>query len=400
MDFSKVVKWGVAAGGAYFIYSVYRDEKSVSPPAIATGGAAKSNNGTDAVVKSETALHGATQPSPKGGEAAAASSLTKDQKHVLLDASLVGFIAGATLCFGDTTFIAETVKTWLTSFPLHYDPVFDFIKSPMSPLLAVSLYAVDVYFLVKTYVLEKMVVNRAHKKYKAHKTNKVMALHGIGSALELTVGTLAVMSLATVKTGASATLLDKFVGVLAPHSKALCVFTALLGALVNVPAGLILTPGVFGIKCLTVPGFYKFAFLRVMEAARVLFHDHRLYTNMWILLKVGTVVRLLGFWVLPYTSADRKVKGDLFTEPALYSFNILLSGYLTAAFVYPPHYSIAALGVYMTGKVVYPPKIMLRNRFQVADGDEHSNPKLETISSAQSLTALASKASTAGKAGA
>ena len=141
--------------------------------------------------------------------------------------------------------------------------------------------------------------------------------------------------------------------------------TALLALLVNVPSGFVLNKNVFGIKHLTIPGFALFGFIRGMEAVRILFGpDHRTVANLWILLHVGTMVRLLGYFVLPYTSVDRESatggRGDLFTEPVVYSFNILLSGYLIAAFVYPPKWLVASLVLYVMAYPIWPPKLYSR----------------------------------------
>jgi hypothetical protein len=80
-----------------------------------------------------------------------------------------------------------------------------------------------------------------------------------------------------------------------------------------------------------------------------------------VVLQVGTVVRLLGYFVLPYSSKDGN-RGDLFTEPINYSFNILMSGVLTAAFVYPPFYVLAQNLIYVVAYFAMPPKIAMRRR--------------------------------------
>ena len=74
-------------------------------------------------------------------------------------------------------------------------------------------------------------------------------------------------------------------------------------------------------------------------------------------------MRLLGYYVLPYSSSDGK-RGDLFTEPINYSFNILLSGILTAAFVYPPSYLLMSHVIYIAAQPFFPPRIALRMRPQ------------------------------------
>jgi len=136
------------------------------------------------------------------------------------------------------------------------------------------------------------------------------------------------------------------------------------------------TPGVFGIKHLTVPGFFIFGMLRALEILRTLAYDYRNYPQAWILLQVGTVVRLLGYFILPFSSIDGR-RGDLFTEPTIYSFNILLSGYLTAAFVYPPKLVLASLLCYASWYKIQPPRISIRRRLGYDDVDgSHRNEEV------------------------
>jgi hypothetical protein len=187
--------------------------------------------------------------------------------------------------------------------------------------------------------LERGVVKNAHKKYAVHNNKLAVAAHGTGSALELTLGCFACCY-------PKKTILTKMSCALAIN---------------NILSGFVLTPGVFGIKHLTVPGFYLFGWLRLLEIIRTLVFDYRNYPQAWILLQVGTVVRLLGFFVLPFSSTDG-VRGDLFTEPSIYSFNILLSGYLTAAFVYPPKWVLSSLLLYVHWKNKQPPRISMRRR--------------------------------------
>ena len=202
----------------------------------------------------------------------------------------------------------------------------------MNPTLATIIFILDIYFVLKTYVLEKHVVDKAHKKYASLGTSLFMAIHGIGSMLELTVGYLAVLD---------------------PSNVNLAKATAFIALFVNLPSGAIMTPKVFGVKHLTVPGFTLMGVLRLVEAYRVLAVDHRLVPNLWILLQVGTLVRLLGYFVLPYTSKNGK-RGGMFTEPVNYSFNILLSGYFVAMFVYPPFWLFASLLIYAVAQTFMP----------------------------------------------
>merc|ERR1712154_15741 len=140
---------------------------------------------------------------------------------------------------------------------------------------------------------------------------------------------------------------------------------AILIAIHNVLTGLVITPGVFGIKHLTVPGFYLFAYLRATEILRTLLKPTE-YANAYIFLHVGTLVRLLGYWVLPYSSTDG-VRGDLFKEPSIYSFNILMSGTITAGFVVPPKWILSQLILYIWWKRSMPPRISKRRLLRHKD---------------------------------
>ena len=84
-------------------------------------------------------------------------------------------------------------------FPDHYTPVHDFINHPMNPTLATLIFIADLYFVLKTYVLEKPVVDVAHKKYASLGTTLFMAAHGIGSMSELTLGYMACLDPSNVK---------------------------------------------------------------------------------------------------------------------------------------------------------------------------------------------------------
>jgi len=260
-------------------------------------------------------------------------------------------LAAVVVAFGDPSW--RSLHRWSvdiagvdwSKFPDHYTPVFDFVTTPMNKTLAATIYVVDIYFLLKAYYLERGVVTRAHKKYEAHKTTAVVAVHALGSIVELTVGCLATIY---------------------PEKAHLARVAAYLCLFVNVPTGFILTPRVFGVKHLTAPGFAIFGVLRWLEAYRVLTINTRLVPNMWILLQGGTVVRLLGFFVLPFSSTGGR-RGDLFTEPINYSFNILLSGYFCAMFVYPAFWLLLALVLYAVAYDFIPPRISVRLRPKLED---------------------------------
>lgn len=157
--------------------------------------------------------------------------------------------------------------------------------------------------ILLTYYLEREAVQRAHKKFKAHGTNWAAKIHGMFSCVELAVGLAAVLH---------------------PERPEYAKATAWIALGINLPTGWLMTPRVFGVKHLTVPGFSLMGVMRTVEAYRVLKLDTRLVPNLWILLHVGTVVRLLGYHILPYSTTDGP-RGDLFTgtrgtQPPLPSF--------------------------------------------------------------------------------
>jgi hypothetical protein len=280
-----------------------------------------------------------SKPSPT--QVAKVDTTAVDKKHKLLDLAFLLSLLVAAFKFGDPKDFIRNVIEGLKVFPMHYTPVFDWKKQPMNKFVAVATWMTGVYFLLKTYVVERGVVDRAHKKYKAHNNTLAVAMHGSGSALEISIGCLACCY-------PKKTIYTKLASALAIN---------------NIITGFVLTPGVFGIKHLTVPGFTLFGVLRSLEILRTLAYDMTNYPQAWILLQVGTVVRLLGWFVLPYSSTDG-VRGDLFTEPSIYSFNILLSGYLTAAFVYPPKWVLSSLGIYAYWYNKMQPKISMRRKPQ------------------------------------
>jgi hypothetical protein len=272
--------------------------------------------------------------------------------HKILDRAFVASLVLAALKSGNLKSFLKNLFESLKMFPNIYTPQFNWQKKPMNKFVGVSVWLTGMYFLIKTYVVEKSIskdnaIDQAHKKYKAHKNLWAVALHGGGSSLEICIGCLACCY-------PKKTMFTKIASALAIN---------------NILTGFVLTPGVFGIKHLTVPGFYLFGALRALEILRTLAYDYRNYPQAWILLQVGTVVRLLGYNILPYSSTDGR-RGDLFTEPTIYSFNILLSGYLTSAFVYPPKLVLASLLCYVYWYTIQPPRISLQRRLRYNDVDD------------------------------
>jgi len=228
---------------------------------------------------------------------------------------------------------------------------FDFVASPMRPSVCVLTYVWTVYFLFMTYYVERRTVKRAHKKFVAHGTNHIAHLHGLGSSLELTIGMFAILR---------------------PDMPSLAYACVALAMLINVPTGFLMTTRVFGVKYITVPGFTLFGLLRMAEAYRTVFIHPGFVHYLWILLQVGTAVRLLGFYVLPFSSVDG-ARGDLFTEPVNYTLCIILSGYITTGFVYMPFLNVASLLYFCCAQPYYKSALSARLRPYLGSAGEEVN---------------------------
>ena len=117
--------------------------------------------------------------------------------HTILDCLCVAGVVAAFATFGETPYIEQQFVTgfWtLCAGEEHYTPQFDFKSSPTDPGLALSIFIVGVYYLLKTYYLERPVVMRAHLKFKAHNNTLPVAVHAIGSVTEMCVGLAAALN--------------------------------------------------------------------------------------------------------------------------------------------------------------------------------------------------------------
>jgi len=263
--------------------------------------------------------------------------------HFQLDTVLVVCSTIAICALEDPVALVKEGLARLAEFPNHYETQYDFVEHPLNGTLAVSLFLLSTFSWVKTYLVERTVVSRAHRKMTASTwsatqpwthTPTVVAVHGFFSFVELCLGLGAILYRDNPLWARSAAAVALFI---------------------NVPTGALLTPRV-GIRHLIIPVFGLYGVLRALEAFKVLYLDHRLLPNLWILANGGTAVRLVGYYVTPYSSTDG-ARGDLFTEPVNYTLNILLSGYISAGFVYPPVWLLLSLGIYAIAHHVWPPQV-------------------------------------------
>ena len=189
----------------------------------------------------------------------------------------------------------------------------DWARSPMPKWVAGAMLLAD-FYQYGMYYVERESVRRAHRKYSAQRADRVVMLHAAGSLLETLLG---------------------FVACLDPAKTRVATATALVALLWSVPTGLTLAPRVWGLPHITVTGYVLVGLLRAYQAGVVLLVDPRTLPDLWILLHMATLVRLVGYHVSPYSSTDG-VHGDLLTDPLVYTLTVSIAALITLSFVYPP----------------------------------------------------------------
>merc|ERR1712130_315780 len=104
-----------------------------------------------------------------------------NRRHATLNKWLVFGLIVITLKYGKPMAYTKLIIENFFKYPFHYHSTFNWQKNPMSKFIAAALCLIGNYALAKTYYVERPAVDRAHKKYLAHETNKYAVAHGIGS---------------------------------------------------------------------------------------------------------------------------------------------------------------------------------------------------------------------------
>jgi len=226
----------------------------------------------------------------------------------------------------------------------------DWISRSMPLYAILAMFAADLYTWSQYYT-ERQAVAHAHKKFAAHGISPAVYVHAAAGVAETLLGL--------------AFLLDPV------ESRAGYAYAAaLVAALLHVPSGFLLTPHVWGLKNITVTGYAFVGILRLYQAARVFLVDPRLgLPDLWILLHMATLVRLVGFFVTPYSSADGGRRGDLFTEPLVYTLYVSMAAFVTLSFVFPPVVGLAALFIFAAVEAATPTKLSAKLIPSFAEGE-------------------------------
>jgi len=203
--------------------------------------------------------------------------------------------------------------------------------------IALLMFAADLWVWYLSAYTERDATAHAHKKYTAHSTTRVVFLHFVSGVLETILGLWYIL-----------------------HGDAWFAKAAAYVALfVHAPSGLYLSPKVWGLKHITVPGYLLVGVCRLAHAVRVIQLPQKL-PDLWILLHMATLVRLCSYYITPFSSSDGGRRGDLVTEPIVYTLSVSLAALVTLGFVYPPVFSLAALGAMALTQKVMPSSVPSR----------------------------------------
>ena len=114
-------------------------------------------------------------------------------------------------------------------------------------------------------------------------------------------------------------------------------------------------------------GYYFVGFCRFQKAVSVISshwgNEEQLkssLTELWILLHTASLVRLVLYHVTPYTSIDGKRRGDLITDPLVYTLGVSLATLVTLSYVYPPELLMVLLLLVSVIELINPSKIRSR----------------------------------------
>ena len=166
----------------------------------------------------------------------------------------------------------------------------DWKADPMSATVAFIIFTLDLW-VWSMYYTESRVAKRHGKKFIAFGTQKVVLIHALAGVLETIFGLSYILS-----------------------GKMIYAHTAAyLALLVHVPTGLILTPKVWGLKHITVPGYFFVGLCRGIQAYRVL-HDASKLPDLWIVLHTASMVRLVSYYITPWSSTNGGWEGDLISD--------------------------------------------------------------------------------------
>jgi len=198
----------------------------------------------------------------------------------------------------------------------------------MSTLMATILLLGDLisWFF---YYIERNVVKKNHKKF--IKKKKILYLHIITGIIETILGYWAIIS----------------------NEKHFIYYTAYV-SLIHVLTTFPLIPNVWGLKYITIPGYLIVSFMRLFEICCIFFNSNKIYhlQNLWILLHTATLVRILSYYIYPWSSKNGKY-GDLSVNPVIYTGSVSTAALICTIYVYDPFIVFIVLGILFLAKLYF-----------------------------------------------
>ena len=235
----------------------------------------------------------------------------------------------------------------------HFHAPHDWESDPMQTSTACILFCADLW-VWSMYYSEREVAVHAHKKYTAHRNTAVVAVHFVAGVTETVLGLLYLLN----------------------YGEWCARVSALVAIGFHIPTGFYLSPKVWGLRHITVPGYLLVNICRLLQAVRTWHNPAKSLPDLWILLHMATLVRICSYYITPYSSTNGQRRGDLVTDPLVYTLSVSLAALVTLSFVYPPVFLLTLLGALVVTHHFIPSAVTSRfPPLKVVKGAEANTPK-------------------------
>jgi hypothetical protein len=115
----------------------------------------------------------------------------------------------------------------------------------------------------------------------------------------------------------------------------------------------------------------------MLQALRTLQNPIASLPDLWILLHTASMVRLVSYYITPWTSTNGGWKGDMVTDPLNYTLSVSLATLVTLQFVYPPIINLLALICIAIAHNFMPSSV--RSHFSPSSSDVDTDTDTDTV---------------------
>ena len=175
----------------------------------------------------------------------------------------------------------SVIKFWTTPQPIEGSKVFKDRR------ILMLVYGMD-WVIWLSYIVERKLLQQQHKKYDVHKVRSALTVHATSGFFEILLGVVALMF---------------------PQEKWARVASVLTALCFHIPSGLRLAPHSWGLKYVSVPGYYTVGLLRLWKA--ILFMGTGKLEHMeatLTLIHIAALVRFVTFLVVPFSTVGRHAR--------------------------------------------------------------------------------------------